>query len=78
MHVLHELDSSFLPGFASFLDVILALDGMMNLSRNSRSGSAASREAAYSFAAAFSGKEGLVCMLMILMSDIAAIGSDSV
>ena len=44
-----------IPGLASFFELILALEGIINLLRKSFSGSEASREAAYSFVAAFSG-----------------------
>lgn len=66
---LQRLDCSedvSLPGFASFLEAILALDGIMNLSRNALRGSAASRDAAYSLVAAFSGKVGLVWRLLAM------------
>jgi hypothetical protein len=45
-------------GFASFVEAILAFEGMMNFSRNAARGSAASREAAYSLEAALSGNTG--------------------
>lgn len=52
-------DKRHLPGFASCLQAILALEGMMNSSRKPRKGSAASREAAYSFVSASAGNTGL-------------------
>lgn len=50
---------TILPGLASFLQLILALEGTMNFPRTSFRGSAASREAAYSRVAAPAGKTGL-------------------
>lgn len=56
--ILHKLGPD-LPGFASFLETILAFEGTMNFPRKSLRGSSASREAAYSFVDAWAGKAGL-------------------
>lgn len=56
---LRETCRTGLPGLASFLQLILALEGTMNFPRRSFRGSAASREAAYSRVAAPAGKTGL-------------------
>jgi hypothetical protein len=56
---LGETRRTGLPGLASFLQLILALEGTMNFPRRSFRGSAASREAAYSRVAAPAGKTGL-------------------
>lgn len=55
------------PGFANFLVAMFAFEGMMNLSRNSRKGSAASSEAACSCVAASAGKVGLGVFVLVMM-----------
>lgn len=55
----HGISNGSLLGLASLLQAMFALEGMMNWSRNEASGSAASREAAYSLLAALSGNDGL-------------------
>lgn len=53
-----------LPGLASFLEAMFALEGMMNLFRRCLRGSAASTEAAYSLVAALAGKVGLESVMV--------------
>lgn len=54
-----RFEGQLIPGFASFLLFMFAFEGIMNLSRNDANRSAASRDAAYTFDPAFSGKTGL-------------------
>jgi hypothetical protein len=75
MTEVQSTESDLIPGFASLLLARLALEGMMNSSRILVKGSAASREAAYSFDAASAGKTGLVVFtVMVVVVVVVVVG----